>query len=164
MKITFQMTENEFYLGWKYKNNTGKMSNYAGAVLVAVICLCVSAVGVARALPFLAVTGICISGAVLFGTFNRQKKRVMQEYRYSAVINGEHTIIADNDRITLINSFEKMSVPYSKIFAFKETKDYLFIMPTFRKGIAVINKERYGGDDLTKIAEVLKKSKEEAAK
>lgn len=53
------------------------------------------------------------------------------------------------------SSFEKVYAPWQSIYAIKETKSELIILPTLSRGIAVISKQRYG-KELDEIIKVLK--------
>ena len=85
-----------------------------------------------------------------------EKKSVIRQYEYSPIFSGEQTVRIFDEGVELINSYEKVFAPWQSVFAVMETPKYIKILPTFCKGIAVISKERYGGEELDGIMNALR--------
>lgn len=155
MKLTFKMTGEEYYLGWKYKRKKGSLNSHAllisiifAAVLIAISVL----LKIDYYLYFFAGLIIVIG---FLGVFT-EKKAVIREYEYSPILSKEQTVRIFDDGIELINSYEKVFAPWQSVFAVMETPKYIKILPTFCKGIAVISKERYKSDELDNIIDAVR--------
>ena len=61
-----------------------------------------------------------------------------------------------DEGVELINSYEKVFAPWQSIFAVKETPEYIIILLSFSKGMAVINKQRYAGNELDSVIGTIK--------
>lgn len=148
MNIKFRMTDEEFYLGWNYKKKKSKLTRTTLLITITALCIGFFIFGIISKLYYFAITPVCIGGAIFFMGYYFEKKSIMQEYRFSPYINGEYTLHLIDEGLSIVSSYEKLFVPYGNIFAFEDTKDYVYLIPTFRKGIFVINKERYAGEEL----------------
>ncbi|MCM1114839.1 MAG: hypothetical protein NC397_05010 [Clostridium sp.] len=146
MKFSFNMTAEDFYIGWKYKLKKNNRNNASGILLLPVLILFFILMVYTK--EFFTLSYIIL--VVLFMLVNHalQKKSIKSQFYSSPVLTGEQTIVLYDEGIELINSYEKMFVPWKGIFSIKQDSKNLIIMPTFRKGIFVINKERYSGSDL----------------
>ncbi|MGN1203257.1 MAG: hypothetical protein ACI4RF_08160 [Eubacterium sp.] len=155
MKLTFKMTGEEYYSAWKYKRKKGMLNQHLAlkSIILAVIIIVFSVIFKIEYFAYILAGMLIITG---FLGSNMEKKSVINEFRISPIQSGEHTIRIYDEGIELINSYEKMFVPWQSIFAVKETPANIQILPTFRKGIAVISKERYGGSELEQIIKAVK--------
>lgn len=149
------MTGEEYYAGWKYKTKKGSLDRHfllrsaisaALVVIFAVICK-------AEFYVYLLAVMLLIMGIV---GESSNKKAVIREFEYSPVLSGEHTLRIYDEGIELINSYEKVFAPWQSVFAVEETPEYIKILPAFCKGIAVISKERYAGEELDGIIRAIK--------
>lgn len=156
MKFSFNMTAEDFYIGWKYKLKKNNRNNTSGILLLPVLILFFILMAYTK--EFFTLSYIIL--VVLFMLVNHalQKKSIKSQFYSSPVLTGEQTIVLYDEGIELINSYEKMFVPWKGIFAIKQDSKNLIIMPTFRKGIFVINKERYRGSDLDNIISALQQN------
>ena len=142
MKLTYKMTADEFYKGYNYKIQKIGLNNMAEIVSLVVIMIAsiiVSVLGIVNAtviLPFAIL--LCI--LFVYKQISA-KNSITIEFQRSIILNDE--------------SFEKVYAPWQSIYAIKETKSELIILPTLSRGIAVISKQRYG-KELDEIIKVLK--------
>ncbi len=83
------------------------------------------------------------------------KNSVMNDFQRSPILNEENTIRIYDEGLELIGSFEKVYAPWKSVYAVKETKKELIILPTLSRGVAVISKERYK-NELEEIIKILK--------
>lgn len=155
MKLTFKMTGEEYYLGWKYKRKKGSLNSHAPliSIIFAAVLIAISVLlKIDYYLYFFAGLIIVIG---FLGVFT-EKKAVIREYEYSPILSKEQTVRIFDDGIELINSYEKVFAPWQSVFAVMETPKYIKILPTFCKGIAVISKERYKSDELDNIIDAVR--------
>lgn len=158
MTLTFKMTADEFYSGWKFKKKKGKLNNTAHTIIFIVAAIGFLVLGIITKDILLALFSTAFMIIAYSSIFIFEKKSITQEYNFSRILNDEHTIKLYDEGIEFFNSFEKIYTPWQSLFAVKETKDNLIILPTFRKGIFVINKSRYSGENLDKIISALQKN------
>lgn len=156
MKLTFKMTADEFYRGFNYKTQKLGMSETAeiiSLVVIMVASIIAAAAGVVKAtviLPF----------AVLLCVFFiikqiMTKNSITNDFQHSPILNDENTIKLYDEGMELFSSFEKIYTPWESVYAVKETKSELIILPTLSRGVAVISKQRYG-KELNEIIKVFK--------
>ena len=142
MKLTYKMTADEFYKGYNYKIQKIGLNNMAEIVSLVVIMIAsiiVSVLGIVNAtviLPFAIL--LCI--LFVYKQISA-KNSITIEFQRSIILNDENTI--------------RLYAPWQSIYAIKETKSELIILPTLSRGIAVISKQRYG-KELDEIIKVLK--------
>lgn len=156
MKLTFKMTADEFYKGYNYKIQKIGLNNVAEIVSLVVIMIAsivASVLGVVSAmviLPF--AIFLCI-----FFVYKQiaAKNSISTEFQHSIILNDENTLRLYDEGLEIFSSFEKVYAPWQSIYAIKETKSELIILPTLSRGIAVISKQRYG-KELEEIIKVLK--------
>lgn len=156
MKLTFKMTADEFYKGYNYKTQKIGLNNMAEAVslvviIIASIVACVMGIVNAIAiLPFVFL--LCI-----FFVYKQimAKKSIAIEFQHSIILNDENTLRLYDEGLEIFSSFEKVYAPWQSIYAIKETKSELIILPTLSRGIAVISKQRYGKE----LEEIIKELK-----
>ena len=125
MKLTYKMTADEFYKGYNYKIQKIGLNNMAEIVSLVVIMI----------------ASIIVS---VLGIVNA-----------TVILPFENTIRLYDEGLEIFSSFEKVYAPWQSIYAIKETKSELIILPTLSRGIAVISKQRYG-KELDEIIKVLK--------
>lgn len=140
--ITFQMTPQEYYAGWKYRAKADKnalwfikwVSVGIGALL-AVLAAC------SVLHPFYLFAALFFAVFPFFVAFS-EKKSILREFSDSPVLNDLHTLQLQNECITVINSFEKITVPAKHVYAAREDQQYFYFLPTLKKGIFVLCKAR----------------------
>jgi hypothetical protein len=155
MKLTFRMNAEEFNLGMKLKLNKTKNTNkalylFSLCIFILNILLCYATKEILSLLIFVFyIIGLLVILAI-------RNKSLKKQFLMSPIVNGEHTIATYDEGIEIINSYEKIFAPWQSIFCVKETPKYLFIIPTYRKGVFVIDKDRYNSDKLNELISVLK--------
>lgn len=158
MKHTFKMTPDDYNAILEYRNKKcfGKSK---GRQLTAMLAVTVA---LAAALTFvnwgmcLIVLAAGLASATLF-IFSR-KLNNRSFYRSSPVALSEHTLLAGSDGMEIINSYEKLFVPWGSVLSIKETKEHLLILPTCIKGAAAINKNQCDGETMNELISVLKQN------
>lgn len=155
MKLTFKMNGEEYYRAWKYKCKKGSINNQNRifAVILAIITVIFIVVMKAGIMLYM------LAGMLLFTSvfYNISEKRaVINQFNSSPINIGDHTVAIYDEGVELINSYEKVFAPWQSIFAVKETPEYIIILLSFSKGMAVINKQRYGGNELDDIISKIK--------
>lgn len=159
MKLTFKMTGEEYYLGVKYRRSKGDSLSRRVLLLVVLFnCAAALLVGVLLDIMAGAVTIIICMAAFVFLLLFMQKKSIIQEYNFSRTLSGENTVRLYGEGIELFNSYEKIYTPWQSVFAVKETDKALIILPTYRKGVFVINKEKYKSPELERITDALRRN------
>lgn len=153
-KLTFRMTAEEFYLGWKYKLKKNNRDNKKILYLLPLLIL-LSIIFTKNYFYF--VYFFVIIGFIIFNNI-MQKKGIISQFYSLPNMSGEQTIVLYDEGIEFINSYEKMFVPWQSIFAVKDDSGNLIILPTFRKGMFVISKERYKGSELDVIISALQRN------
>lgn len=148
------MTADEFYEGWKYKL---KKNNYKNRIpLLMIILIITIAATIANTKNAIILLYLLLS-IVLIVTFRiMNKKAVKRQFFSSPTIAGETTLCTYGEGLEIINSYQKIFVPWQSIFSVKETEKLLIIMPTYRTGVFVISKERYSSSELNEIIALLK--------
>lgn len=150
------MTADEFYEGWKYKL---KKNNYKNRIPLLIIILIITiAATIANTKNAIILLYLLLS-IVLIVTFRiMNKKAVKRQFFSSPTIAGETTLCTYGEGLEIINSYQKIFVPWQSIFSVKETEKLLIIMPTYRTSAFVISKERYGSSELNEIIALLKQN------
>lgn len=152
------MTAEEYYIGLKYKSKKGKISDgllISTAVMIAVMTLL--SIEFEMGKIYTAVFAF-IPIIMYFLEKNIKKQAAIKNYNVMPQLNSQQTIHLCDDGIKLFNGFEKVYAPWKKIFAVKETPKYLIIIFTFRKGLAVVNKEKWQSEELDEIIDALHKN------
>lgn len=151
MKLSFKMTGEDFYLAWKERNKKSNMfdnKKYYCIILIALI----AAVAMIFLKSYYSAAIIVIFTAlfaILTAVLN--KKRVISSYEKSVVTRGVQTIKLYDEGLEILNSYEKVFVPWNKIYFVKDTPTHLIILPMLRKGILAVNKSAYACDELNEI-------------
>lgn len=155
MNLTFKMTGEEYYAGWKYKCNKGKIRNNNFFMLITTVLFII-------AYSFIFNTGFVAYmfavGIILISIFRikAEKKSIISQFSVSPIKCGEHTLRVYDEGIELINSYEKVFAPWKSIFAVKETEQHVMILLSLSKGIAVIDKQKYAQYGLYDIMRKIK--------
>lgn len=155
-KLTFQMTADEFYEGWKYKLKKNNYKNRLPIMIIILIILIIVTIAITKSTMFLLYLFFIIALMVSARVMN--KKAVKRQFFSSPTIKGEATLSTYGDGLEIINSYQKIFVPWQSIFSVKETEKLLIIMPTYRTGVFVISKERYSSNELNEIILLLKQN------
>lgn len=71
-------------------------------------------------------------------------------------MNIEHTLMLKDDGLQLVNGFEKVFLPWDSIVFAKEDENFLVVELFYKRGIYVINKNRYSSPNLSVILEKIK--------
>jgi len=84
----------------------------------------------------------------------------------SPVLRGRHTLCIYDEGLEIINGYEKIFTPWESLFDYKEDDKRVIIMPSFRKGLIVINKQTENSGELDAFLTSLKEhmAKKEGAK
>ena len=156
MRLTFKMTPDDYFEGFILKTKICKIKNRALPIIPLIIGLILDAsLFLQKELYYgFAMLGLLILFAVL--SVISYYKRKVYLYENSVILTGRHTIVAEEDSLQILNSFEKMVVPWNSVYYVKLTKDLLIIIPTYRKGLVVINRNDYSGDELDNIIDFIK--------
>lgn len=158
MKLTFKMTGEEYYLGVKYKMSKGDTLSGSRLFILLLNCVLLLLIGELFGFTAGAVTIIICISVFMSLQKKMQKKSVIQEYNFSRTLSGENTVRLYGEGIEIFNSFEKIYTPWQSVFAVKETDRALIILPTYRKGVFVINKEKYKSPELERITDALRRN------
>jgi hypothetical protein len=154
MKLTFRMTAEEFNLGMKLKLEKNNHSNRSLSIIVAILIIFDIIIFAfskdISSIIFFAVLLILILLSAIF-----RKKATQRQFNMSPILRGEHTICTYDEGLEILNGYEKIFTPWQSIFCVTETPKYLYILPTYRKGVFVINKETYKSNELDEIIATL---------
>lgn len=156
MKLTFQMTADEFYIGWKQKIKKNNFKDKTPLLLF--ILFIVTALLMILTKNAFYITYLILFIALIVFTKFMNKKAITKQFYASPTVSGEATLCTYTEGLEIINSYQKIFVPWQSIFSVKETEKYLIIMPTFRTSVFVISKERYNGSELSEIIALLKQN------
>lgn len=162
------MTADDYLVGYNYKMNKCKLANNKTFIALAIlVLLCANVVLFfmnAHFVNYIITNAIIIF--LLLITFNSRKNTIKKQFLSSVILNDTHTIRIYDEGLEFINSYEKIFAPWQSIFSVKMTEKYLFILPTYRKGLFVIDKQKYAGEELNALIETLqtKTSVEEGKK
>lgn len=153
--LTFFMTPQEYYLGWKFKR---KQNQNASALFsfLSVAAACVF-FGIYIYLPkevYLLITAVLLAMFPVF-TIWMERRTVKAEYDASPILNGTHTLRLYENGIEFLGSFEKIFAPWQSLQFVKETGNYLMIIPCQKSGIFVINKVKFAGAELNAVLSAL---------
>lgn len=156
MEINFNMTAEDYYLGWCLKNKKTKSQKGMNIVYyIAIIMFCIIAVVYFKSALYLILSVVFLIVFLLIQK-NSIKKNIIRQYEMSAVLKSMHTIRTYNEGLEIINSYEKMFIPWQSIFYIENTETHLIILPTYQKGIIAVNKSNFGGEKLNSIIETVK--------
>lgn len=159
MKISFKMTADDYYIGWKLRNkkiNDSYMKKLILLIIVVVIIL-IALILLTKEMFY---PTILILFLIVLPFLRKavMKNNVKKQFYTAAAANGMHTVCTYNDGLEIINSYEKMFIPWQSIYYAKETDTHFIILPTERKGIFVIDKAKYASAELDSIITAVKNS------
>lgn len=164
MEFSFNMTAQDYYTAWKIKNkiinkNTNKILFTAMTVILVIIAiLSFFAVLLTKNLYLLMyVIGYFLLYLVFIAArISGRKRTASNQFNESAVLQSMHTIRTYSEGLEIINSYEKMFVPWKSIYYVSENDTHFIILPTYAKGIIAIDKSRFASPELDRIkAEIL---------
>lgn len=153
MKLTFKMTGEEYYSGWKFKFKDERLKKIISLILA--VCIFVGFLILLKSSFTIYMIAISMLIFILFMN-QSEKKSVISQYYSSPVKNSEHTICVYDEGIELINSYEKSFAPWQSIYKVKETSENIILLLSYARGIAVINKKRYFSPELDSIMNAIK--------
>lgn len=95
-----------------------------------------------------------------------KNKGIKRQFLMSPVLRGRHTLCIYDEGLEIINGYEKIFTPWESLFDYKEDDKRVIIMPSFRKGLIVINKQTENSGELDAFLTSLKEhmAKKEGAK
>lgn len=139
MKYSFYMNADDYYQGYKFKLKKAKIGDWnfvTALILSAVVVFCFFMAdkiyyGVLF-FAFIMVMGISAQAM--------KKNAVKRQFMASPVLTGLHTLTIYDEGLEVINGYEKIFTPWKSIYAVKEKDERLIILPSYRKGIIVMNK------------------------
>lgn len=149
------MNADSYYIGYKYKLKKCKLSDKSAIytlilAVVALVCFILANQPFYGAFFFGFIVVMNIFNAMI------KKNAVKKQVLSSPVLSGMHTLSVNDSGIEIFNSYEKIYAPWKSIFSIKNQKDRLIILPTFRKGIIVIDKNEENRQELDQIITALK--------
>lgn len=156
MKYSFFMNADDYYLGYKFKikkAKTGDNNFITSLILSVLVLLCFyMADKVYYGILFFVFM-------MLMSTFaaGMKKNAVKRQFSASPVLTGMHTASIYGEGLEIINGYEKIFTPWKSIYAVKNDSQRLIILPTYRKGIIVINKNSEDKSEIENFVESLKK-------
>lgn len=153
MKLTFKMTGEEYYSGWKFKFKDERLKKIISLILA--VCIFVGFLILLKSSFMIYMIAIFMMALILFMN-QSEKKSVISQYYSSPIKNNEHTICVYDEGIELINSYEKSFAPWQSIYKVKETSENIILLLSYARGIAVINKKRYFSPELDSIMNAIK--------
>lgn len=156
--FTFFMTPEEYYKGWKLKSKLNKTNQTAFKIVSLAGAVVLFAISFTASYGASFIFTACLLAAFPILASVMQKKTIMSEFSMSSVLNGEHSIKIYDEGIEFIGSFEKIFSTWKGVAAAKNTADYLTIIPDRKNTPFVINKNRFGGEELNRIIDVLQKN------
>ncbi len=156
IKLTFQMTADEFYEGWKYKLKKNNFKDKTPLLLIILLIVIALLMIITKDFYYLFYCLLFIILVVFRKSMN--KKAVKNQFFSSPTMSGEATLCTYGEGLEIINSYKKIFVPWQSIFSVKETEKFLMIMPAYRTIVFVINKERYRSSELNEIISLLKQN------
>lgn len=148
MKLTFKMTGEEYYSGWKCRFKNDRLKKMIS--LVFMICIFIGFLAILKSGIMLYMIVVAMLIFILFMN-SSEKKSVISQYYSSPIKSNEHTVCVYDEGIELINSYEKIFSPWQSIYKVKETSENVIFLLSYARGIAVINKQRYAGPELEQI-------------
>lgn len=150
------MTAEDFYTAWKEKSKQNEINiGKNGVIALALVLLLFQFVmGGYFACAIFAVFMVAL--IILSNSIN--KKRILTSFESSVITRGMHTICTYDQGLEILNSYEKMFVPWQSIYFVKDTPTHLIILPTCRKGVFAVNKAQYTSAELDGIIDLLRKN------
>ncbi len=164
MEFSFNMTAQDYYDAWSIKNkiiNNNAKKKYwialtAAVIMILLLTLLLTAI-TKNLYHMLFFIGYILLIVILIAVKNSgRKKAVQNQFNESAVLQSKHTLRTYSEGLEILNSYEKMFVPWKSVYFAGENDRYFIILPTYAKGILAIDKNRFASQELDKIkAEIL---------
>lgn len=159
MEFSFNMTAQDYYFGWSQKvkkmNNSKKQILQNVLLIAAALLLSVLASVIIKDV-FYTIGFVILIAAICAVKISGRKKAVQNQFNESAVLQSKHTLRTYSEGLEIINSYEKMFVPWKSVYFAGENDRYFIILPTYAKGVLAIDKNRFASQELDKIkAEIL---------
>ena len=158
MKLSFKMTAQDYYNVWKIKLNKMDSINKKLKLLIVPLIMwlfCIILFILIKQYMFAGYFTVFIAGILCF-FFSMRKNSIIKQYHQTAVVKSIHTICTYNDGLEIINSYEKIFVPWQSLYYVKNTEKYLFILPTFRKGAFAVDKSKQNADAIDELIRIIK--------
>lgn len=154
MKLSFKMTADDYYQGFKLKlNDIGdKNKRISTVIILAIFCIPGIISGFTYYIAFLAI----FAAVMLILMPIIQKNSIKKQFERSIILNSTHTICTYTEGLEIINSYEKIFVPWQSIYSVRLNENNLIIMPIFRKGIFVISRSRYQSSELDELINIIR--------
>lgn len=139
MKYSFYMNADNYCYAFSYMLK--KTKRYSNLLITAVISsIYMIALSALLHRILIGIAGSVIFFALTFTAKYFNKKAIKTQFMSSPILTGLHTLTAYDEGLEIINSYEKMFVPWQSIYDIKDETDKLIILPTYRKGVIVIDK------------------------
>lgn len=158
MELSFNMTAQDYYTAWEIKNKIINKDEKKRVRILLTILIAVMVLSLLNALisknisgfvfPFILVALMLASVAI---RISGRKRTVSNQFNESAVLQSMHTIRTYSEGLEIINSYEKMFVPWKSIYYAGENDTHFIILPTYVKGIIAIDKGRFASPELDRI-------------
>lgn len=147
MKYSFFMNADDYTKAFLYKLEVCKLNDKTPIIvvflcLIALICLTL------LQKSYLGVIYFVLLLISLFFIQNLKRKSIKKQFFQSPVLRGRHTLCIYDEGLEIINSYEKIFTPWESIYHFKEDDKKVILLPTFRKGVLVINKDNTDKEQL----------------
>lgn len=147
------MTEKEYLAALKFRNKTLSESKINLPLLVlAALAAAAVLLGVLGRVEAAAAALLAFAAGCIMLLIKRKSEK--DAFKTSPLLNAPHLVAFDKG-LEITNNFEKITCPDFNIFAAGQTGEYLFIIPTLRKGCFCINKSRYASPALESLIAAL---------
>lgn len=153
MEINFIMSAQDYLTALRARNkkiNNPTKSNIVFILLSVCLIAALTVISVLTKDSFYAGTfGIFLIITVIFRYVN-EKRSIMKAYDESPVVQSMHTIRTYRDGLEIINSYEKLFVPWEGIYMSENTDSHFIIMPSYGH-VYAIDKHKYASQTLDNI-------------
>lgn len=158
MKLSFKMNVQDYCKIWQVKlNKMNDLKKRIPVLIFLIIIFCLDLICLFFIKNYIIAEFIVLFFALCFVfLFTYRKKAMIKQYEQSAVAKSIYTICTYNDGLEILNSYEKMFVPWQSIYYVKNTEKYILILPTYRKGAVAIDKSRQDSDKINELISILK--------
>lgn len=165
MKYSFFMNADDYAEAFVYKLKKCRI-DYKTSIFLTVLCSIALICYILIDKAFLGIAFFVIIHLLNIFTENFKKKNVKQQFLMSPVLRGRHTLCIYDEGLEIINGYEKIFTPWESLYDYKEDDKKVIIMPSFRKGLVIINKQKENSGELNAFLTALKEhmAKKEGAK
>lgn len=159
MELTFNMMAEDYCLA--YKKREEKLNNNKTKIIITVLVLAVLLVFLNALSVFIKNTVFAITldiFAVIYFPlfFYSKKKRLINQFNLSAAAKSLHKIKTYDEGLEVINSYEKLFVPWKSLYYAQNTGTHLIILMTEGNGIIAVNKIAFASGELDGIIAAIK--------